>query len=462
MRIKNTLSPQTDDVQADPKAGNDGSALLATLCFAAVLSLSLSSYLAVCYRSLYLSNRDMQVTRSIELAEMGIEEALWALSNGNWTGWSTAGSTATKTLLGPGNFENNVTNRIQLTITNYNLPTSSFTSTSTPAITMTAMGRVILPDGTTISRTLQSLARPAQVFTNAIGATGTLSFASGGFVDSYDSSAGSYSYSATLSAGNSAAVISGSTISLQNAQVFGFASTTSNVSTPFQNGSSGKVVGPGTAAGTNIDSTRVSTAGNQPVFDLVVPSGGTTIYDPNNGNAVISHSMAINTSGVYRLTAMDLGGPDTISINAANVVLVVSDYVKLGGNSKIQVASGASLQLYVETNPSSSHRQLDIGGNGIINVSQLPQNVSIVGLGTRTTSGLNSQITTDVAFYGSIYLPNDNIDISDNGFTAFGALVGKNIGFSGTGPSIHFDKALLRIAPSGVNTPFSLVWLHEV
>ena len=50
-----------------------GSALLATLCLAGVLSLSVSGYLAVCYRSLVVSNREINASHSIELAEMGMD-----------------------------------------------------------------------------------------------------------------------------------------------------------------------------------------------------------------------------------------------------------------------------------------------------------------------------------------------------------------------------------------------------
>ena len=47
--------------------------MLAALCLAAVLAISLSSYLALCYTSLYLSTRYVATSyRGSELAEAGV------------------------------------------------------------------------------------------------------------------------------------------------------------------------------------------------------------------------------------------------------------------------------------------------------------------------------------------------------------------------------------------------------
>ena len=57
-----------------------GSALLASLCFAMVMAIALGSYLTLCTRSLQLSTRNLNSAHSVELAETGMEEALWALN----------------------------------------------------------------------------------------------------------------------------------------------------------------------------------------------------------------------------------------------------------------------------------------------------------------------------------------------------------------------------------------------
>ena len=205
--------------QSQLKTRQKGSALLATLCFAAVLSLSLSSYLAVCYRSLVLSNRVMQSNHGMELAEVGMEEALWAFNNGgfdaSWTKDTTAG-TATKTVTMPVDYANGATGQCLVVVQNYNATVGSFTTAATPVVTITSTGSVTLGDHTVIQRTLQSSVQPAKLFTNAIGALNSLSFTSGGLVDSYDSLAGTYS---ALNRGFSA-VVSGATVDITSASIY--------------------------------------------------------------------------------------------------------------------------------------------------------------------------------------------------------------------------------------------------
>ena len=73
-----------------------GAALLAAMCFASVLAIALGSYITVCYRSLQMSSRNSSSTHSVELAEVGMEDALWSLNKDDWSGWAISGTTATK------------------------------------------------------------------------------------------------------------------------------------------------------------------------------------------------------------------------------------------------------------------------------------------------------------------------------------------------------------------------------
>src|SRR5882672_2670003 len=150
-----------------------GSALLAALCFCAVLGIALASYMAVCSQTLQLSNRNSQGTHSLELAESGMEEALWALNNAstdNWTGWTidNGGSpkTATKTL-GGFSFGNGVTGSAVVTIENYD-GTSVAPAYAGGLRKLKVTGQTNLTDGSTITRQLQTSAQQAPLFVNAI------------------------------------------------------------------------------------------------------------------------------------------------------------------------------------------------------------------------------------------------------------------------------------------------------
>ena len=83
--------------------------MLAALCFAAVFALCLSSYVTMCYYSLNISNHNLGSSHAIELAETGLEDALWAVNNNSWSGWTLSGGNATLTESGSGyNYDNNV------------------------------------------------------------------------------------------------------------------------------------------------------------------------------------------------------------------------------------------------------------------------------------------------------------------------------------------------------------------
>src|SRR5271154_3096014 len=69
-----------------------GAAMLAALCLAMVFAISLSSYMALCYTSLKMSTRALMNEHCSELAETGIEQALYARNNGDWTGWTFSGN----------------------------------------------------------------------------------------------------------------------------------------------------------------------------------------------------------------------------------------------------------------------------------------------------------------------------------------------------------------------------------
>jgi hypothetical protein len=72
-----------------------GTVSLVALCFAAVLGISLASYITISSRAMQFSNRSFQAGVSKQLAEVGIEEALRAFSKNDWNGWSSSGITVT-------------------------------------------------------------------------------------------------------------------------------------------------------------------------------------------------------------------------------------------------------------------------------------------------------------------------------------------------------------------------------
>lgn len=75
-----------------------GTVSLVALCFAAVLGISLASYITISSRAMQLSNRSFQAGVSKQLAEVGLEEALRGFNQNNWDDWTSSGISADWTL----------------------------------------------------------------------------------------------------------------------------------------------------------------------------------------------------------------------------------------------------------------------------------------------------------------------------------------------------------------------------
>jgi hypothetical protein len=423
-------------------SGNRGAALLAALCFATVMAIALGSYITVCYRSLAMSTRNMSGTRSIELAETGMEDALWALNNNNWTGWTINGTTAAKTLSGFA-YDNGATGSVSISIANYD------GTSGTRTVTVT--GTTALSDGTTISRSLTSSSAPAPLITNAVaGTTGTVKFTAAttsGVIDSYDSSVGSYSapsagYSAIVASG--AASMSSATVQLTNAQIKGYVAT---LSTGPSYSTSAKLIGPTTPATTKIDTARVSTSPYQPVFDIKSISGaGTTLNNPTTNSTTTIGTPGATSASIYYNSGLNMTGTTKIIVDGP-VKLVVSGslYIGLsGGTPSIEVTTNGTLELFVSGD-------IAIYGNGINNLTTLPKRVILYSTNSLTAPDMN----TTTPFYGVIYTPTGDFKVWSNN-AIYGAVVARNVVFSGTAPTVHYDVDLRNSVLSGVDTPYAV------
>jgi hypothetical protein len=428
------------------------------MCFSFVMAIALSSYLALSTRTLQLSSRSVNSGHAIELAESGMEDALWALNKNTWTGWTITGTTATKTIpfWNTANtpntpnlpYDSGVLGSITATVTNYNV------AGATRTITVT--GATMLPDGTTLSRTLSSTTAPAALFVNAVAATtGTVTFSSGGLADSYDSSVGNYAtptatYSAIVASG--AAATSSATVAMTNAKIDGYVASLYSGGPSYT--SSALLLGPTTPGGTKIDSSRISSSPYQPVFDILTPTGtGTTIFNPTT-NSTTTIGVSTDTSPrLYYCSGLDMTGTTKIIVDGP-VQLVMTGggvfYIGLhGGTPSFQVNATGSLEVFTTGD-------IAIYGGGISNASKNPQNVAIYGTNSLTVPDMN----TATGFYGVIYTPTGNFTVAANS-TIYGALVAKKVTFSGSAPSVHYDLNLRKAIFAGIDTPLAVTNVNE-
>jgi hypothetical protein len=99
-----------------------GSIVLVALCVIAVMGIGLAAHLSVSNQATRLANRNFQTGLSKQLAEMGLERALWAFNRNDWTGWTINGTTATRTISFAANKfgSTGATTAIKIRVDNYN------------------------------------------------------------------------------------------------------------------------------------------------------------------------------------------------------------------------------------------------------------------------------------------------------------------------------------------------------
>ncbi len=363
--------------------------VLVALCLTLVLGVVVAGYVAVCARTMELSNRSFCTMSSVQLAEIGMEEALWSLNQAlnttgyTWPGWNPpSGNTITKTLTG---FATNIgiPGTVSITVDNYNT-TDPF---NTPP-TITATATLTMPDGIPIQKQLKATVKPAALFSNAVGAVDlilnpSVCFASssgGTTVDSYDSiptapNNGIYTswpYADPSIVNRShLAIIGGSNLNIQNAVILGYATTANPTGAiSFTSGTVTSLTSTGdTSTSPAIDFSRISNNANQYAFDIVAPTGaGTTAI---NASDLISKTSGgqLGTSGsstpsIYHVSGdlSLLSSTDNLIINGP-VIIDVSGNLTIQGSARIVVKKGhspdldGSAQIYVAGS-------LNIGGGG--------------------------------------------------------------------------------------------------
>ena len=441
-------------------ASERGAAMLAALCLAMVFAICLSSYIALCYNSLKMSTRNLMGSHCIELAETGIERALYSQNNWDWSApWAVNAVNATASITLPAcSFENGATGLVNVSVVE-NIPKANWAQ-----ITSTAV--MTLPDGTTLTRSLQCVCEPMSAFVNAAAATtGSVKFTNGGALDSYYSGVGPYQ----SPGGYSAVVFSGYTPSppppfpspsvlLNTSVIDGYAGGTFANAVSYASGA--QLLGPTTPTGVSVDPSRILTAplGFQPVLTENLPGYVTPISS-------IDTSMSLGTAGaitptvVYVSNGVNLSGAAQLQINGPVILVITNGDLTVSTSAQIVIAStqppaqgGGGPNVSLEVHLENGNMNLD--GGGIVNGTMIPERLTIIG--TRTPSSPRTiEMGTTTPFYGEIYFPTAPLVINNN-VTVYGSLVAESITFNGT-PTIHYDVSLRSPDALVGDTAFSSV-----
>lgn len=429
--------------------GQRGAVLLVALLFSAAIAISLGSYLQVSRSTLELSHRALYQNAAMNLAETGLEEAMWSINGEAWNDWKVSGTDARRTLndfdLGGG-----AKGRVDVVVRHYD--------GSAPP-TVVARATVRPPRGNHLEKWIAVTLNRRSLFANGLVARNIITFSgNNSYVDSFDSRLGPYN--AALGGGkfnrNDTGSIGSTSVqvdalSIGNADIWGFASVGTSDFSGIDVGPNG-LVGPyGTADGV-IDTNHVTTdfAAN---FDDVIAPTPTTVTPitsivtaknlPEAGDVAAADGIYYYSVGKIELS----GNASQVLKIDKNVVFIMDSStgtnIDLKGQASIQVSDGSSLTIYTDANVS-------IAGGGVANEGS-PKDFFLYG--TRPSSAVTKQ-TMSISGNGQlravVYAPSANLSMNGGGSSGeiSGAIIGNNITVVG-GSAFHYDVSLAELDDDG-------------
>lgn len=431
-----------------------GSAIITVLILGAVTGVIAAGFIARAANESKLATRGFFQAAALNLAEAGIEEALFAINTKSCTaahGWSLASGSSTdyvKTIASGLTFAQ-ASGAIRIRVDN--------AASATP--TITSAGLVSIPNQPAIVKQLRAASvGPARLWSNGIVAKGNVIFTGSADIDSYDSSLGDWN--ASSNRGDKATVATNATVQLSgSALIYGYVATGGSWPSV---GGSGRIYGATSPSNPLVDTTRVRTDFNTNLADATAPTD--PAYSLGAYSIGGSGSVALPRSGdtpgangryLYTCTALNISGSGYLTINGPVDIIVTGD-VTIGGSGYLAIggagATNPSLNLY-------SPGTIAIGGSGMVNNTATPSKATIWG--TRPSGGAKQSIavTGSGAFKGTIYGPNADVALSGSG-DVFGAVVGNTVTLSGSS-TVHYDVQLSQhVTAAGPNPSTGSAYLR--
>ena len=448
-----------------------GNVLIITLVFFGIVALTTAGYLSLAKSRALIRARSEAWNTALPVLEAGLEEGFTHLHDDSnaptANGW-TAGTIAGQPVL---------TKSRTFPDGSYFCVTLYTAFQDSPLIYSSGFVPVPLGAGY-ISRTVRVVVTNQATFAHAIAAKSTITFGGSSVVDSFDSSNTNGSTSGRYDPAKRSANVEVVTDSNAkpavnvrgSAHVYGHVETGpgGTVATGFT-ATVGDLVW--SASDTGIQSGYTNDDANIAFPDATLPSifsSSNSFLAPMSGYVNGTNYTYVLAGSSYGLTTLTLSGSQAMLVNG-NAVLSVSGKIILSQNSHIDIAPGASLQLYGGNDISVSdtsyiyiapgaNLQLYGGGTsnilsgiGVINGTGNAANFSYYGLTNNTALNYSGSS----AFIGTVYAPEASFWLSGVGASMCGAAVVRSFRSSGFTTSFHYDQALSRSAGPRVHLSYT-------
>lgn len=428
------------------KQNKRGAILITTVIFATGIALALGSFIALSVQSARLSNGSFHFNTALNLAEAGLEEAMSAVNTKDWSGWTAYQGNAanlTRTLptfdLGSG-----TTGSAKVVV---------FGATTSPTPRVVAQGQTIGNVGSSVSKQIEVRLRRRSHFATGLVAKDTIKFSGGNAtVDSYNSEDPAYSTGGQFDPAKkrdkgsvASTSVTTDAISISNGDVWGYVAT--GGAAP-QAGPNGTILGADSPGGIKIDSNRV-TKDFTANFDIVeVPSSG---FGALYGNVTSSTTFGTaGTSTLIKAANLTSNNSGDIFTVEGDVTMVVTGGITIKG--EIRIAPDSSLTIYVAGDAT-------IGGNGIVNATNVPKNAVIYGTHA-TEGGQTIKLHGNGSLQAAVYAPNAHIEMKGGGSSGemSGSVIGYDITITGN-YAFHYDESLAEMSDGN---PFAVTLWREL
>lgn len=363
------------------------------------------------------TNRSFKALSAFNLAEAGVERAIWELNHGDISSWAGDSSLRTLTISSFQVAGGTAAGDIEISVTN---PYGE-----TPVVVAT--GKASYSGDQTVDKTIRvALTRDRPLVVCAVFADERIEFNTNSLFDSYDSREGDYGGPNVGQLGHLGTnATSDGCVHIENAEIYG------NIA-----------CGPGADPEEAIEIINGAVVYGE-TYALTelkeLPSMPPPVGLPYLGDRTVAGTLTIDQSAEYH--DFQLGSNTTVTI-AADVTLYVNNNFTMNNNTEIRIAEGASLTIYIGNN------FVQNSNSKINNLAKDPTQLLIIGTDSYT---VDTNFYSNSQFYGTFYAPNVFLDFKNN-YDYFGAVVCKKFKLS-TNANFHFDEAL---------TDFSLIEGSEI
>lgn len=356
------------------------------------------------------AERSYKTLAALNLAEAGVERAIWELNHGDISSWNGDDQLRSLDISSFQTSGGTAIGDIDVILIN---PESD-----NPFIEAT--GKVPYIDDLTVVKKIRVVLEKTKPSLFDFGLFGNegVHLNSNALIDSYDSGDGLYGGSNVKSQGDAGTnAIQYGCISLDsNAEIYGDAHSGPE-SIPED-----VII---TESNSHIYGNKLALSGLREIPSIPPPEG---LPDRGDYFLGIGGQDTISESGEYFSFMLDSNAKVTIT---ADVTLYVTGEYSMGSNSKLEIADGVSLAIYLGGSfLQASNTQFD-------NISKDPSKLTLFG-----TDSFDGQMEwySDQGFWGAIYVPRADVRCPSN-TDFYGSLIANSIDINSNG-KIHYDESL--------------------